>query len=191
MHDKVIQKFQLLRILLSGQRDEDEEANKKFVVDSIHKIIHEALGNHNEVFLNMFRNVLKEVMCSAPVDQTGPAYFNASQSANGIMAGTSKQPMEGEIQQAPNVDNTQQGHQPIVQSTQQLQLAKPTHQLQSSQMATFDTSAHIPLSAKKIASSVHQIAKDVDQAFFNAQRSPTQGIQSDYVPRLPYYFQRR
>jgi len=98
MHDKVIQKFQLLRVLLSGQRDEDEEANKKFVVDSIHKIIHEALGNHNEVFLNMFRNVLKEVMCGVPVDQTGPAYFNASQSANGIMAGTSKQPMEGEIQ---------------------------------------------------------------------------------------------
>ena len=111
-----------------------------------------------------------------PVDQTGPAYFNASQSANGIMAGTSKQPMEGEIQQAPNVDNTQQGHQPIVQSTQQLQLAQPTHQLQSSQMAALDTSARIPLSAKKIASSVHQIAKDVDQAFFNAQRSPPQGI---------------
>jgi hypothetical protein len=34
-----------------------------------------------------------------------------------------------------------------------------------------------------ISSSVHQIARNVDQAFFNAQGTSSQGTQSDYVPQ--------
>lgn len=81
--DKIIQKFPLPRILLAGQKDGEEEADMMFLTDIIHKIIHEALGNHNEVFLNTFRNIMKEVFYGAPIDQVGLVYFNIPPSSIG------------------------------------------------------------------------------------------------------------
>jgi tetraacyldisaccharide-1-P 4'-kinase len=90
MRDKVIQQFSLPRVLLSGQRDEDEDADKKFAMDAMHKIVREALTNHNTTFFNTFTNVMTEVMCGVPIQQTGPAYFNNTPSTTGTVAGTSK-----------------------------------------------------------------------------------------------------
>ena len=42
----------------------------------VHKTVHEAFTNHNQVLANRISNVMKEVFFGAPVDQVGPSYFN-------------------------------------------------------------------------------------------------------------------
>lgn len=45
-------------------------------MNMVYKSVHDAMRNHNETLINSFGNVMKEVFCGAPVDQTRPAYFN-------------------------------------------------------------------------------------------------------------------
>ena len=76
-HDnKVVQKYPLSRVLLHGQTDADEAKDRRFFIEAINKSVHDAILKHNEVFLNMFHNTMKEVFHGYPIDQVGLAYYN-------------------------------------------------------------------------------------------------------------------
>ena len=57
--NKVIQKFSLTRVLMHGQIDADEAKDMCFFVEAVNKSIHDAILNHNIVFLNTFHNTIK------------------------------------------------------------------------------------------------------------------------------------
>jgi hypothetical protein len=76
-HDnKIIQKYPLLRVLMLGQSDTDEDDDRRFFVEVVNKSIHGAMLNHNTTFLNTFHNTMKEVFLGYPFEQVRPAYFN-------------------------------------------------------------------------------------------------------------------
>ena len=66
----------LPRVLLHGQNDPNEEAEARIAAQMVHKTIHKALANYNQVLANTIGNVMKKVFFGAPVDQVGPSYFN-------------------------------------------------------------------------------------------------------------------
>ena len=45
-------------------------------MEVVNKSVHDAISNHNEVFLNTFHNTMKEVFHGFPVDQVVSAYYN-------------------------------------------------------------------------------------------------------------------
>ena len=47
-------------------------------MEAINKSVHDAISNHNEIFLNTFHNTMKEVFHGFPVDQVRSTYFNIS-----------------------------------------------------------------------------------------------------------------
>ena len=69
--NKVVQKYPLPRVLLHGQSDTDEAEDRRFFVEAINKSVHDAILNHNTVFLNTFHNTMKEVFHGYPIDQVG------------------------------------------------------------------------------------------------------------------------
>ena len=71
--DSIIQKTPLPSVLVHGQ---SEDVKARTTVHLVHKTVHEAFSNHNNVLANMIVNVIKEVFFGAPVDQVGPSYFN-------------------------------------------------------------------------------------------------------------------
>ena len=76
-HDNtIVQKYPLPRVLLHGQTDADETEDMRFFVEAVNKSVHDAISNHNEVFLNIFHNTMNEVFHGFLVDQVGPAYYN-------------------------------------------------------------------------------------------------------------------
>ena len=89
----IVQKYPLPRVLLHGQTDADEAKDGCFFVEAVNKSVYDAISNHNEVFLNTFHNIMKEVFHGYPIDQVGPAYYNiphpSTQGTN--QAGTSHQ----------------------------------------------------------------------------------------------------
>ena len=68
---------------MSGETDKEKQANKKALVDALHKIVHDAMANHNKIFMLTFSNIMMDVFTSFPVDQMGPAYFNLPSGGNG------------------------------------------------------------------------------------------------------------
>ena len=78
---------------MHGQSDTDEAEDRRFFIEAINKYVHDAILNHNTVFLNTFHNTMKEVFHGYPIDQVGPAYYNiphsSTQGTN--QAGTSHQ----------------------------------------------------------------------------------------------------
>ena len=72
----IVQKYPLPRVLLHGQTDADETKDRRFFIETINKSVHDAILNHNEIFLNTFHNTMKEVFHGFLVDQVGPAYYN-------------------------------------------------------------------------------------------------------------------
>ena len=78
---------------MDGQSDTDEADDRCFFVDVVNKSIHDAILDHNIVFLNTFHNTTKKVFHGYPIDQVGPAYYNiphpSTQGTN--QAGTSHQ----------------------------------------------------------------------------------------------------
>ena len=72
MHDSVVHKTPLLRVLPHGQSDLNKEAKARIATQMVHKTIHEAFMNHNQVLANTISDVMKEVFFGAPVDQVGP-----------------------------------------------------------------------------------------------------------------------
>ena len=89
----IIQKYPLLRVLLHGQTDADEGEDRRFFMEAMNKSVHDAILNHNTVFLNTFHNTMKEVFHGYPIDQVGSVYYNnqhlSTQGTN--QAGTSHQ----------------------------------------------------------------------------------------------------
>ena len=72
----IIQKYPLPRVLLRGQTDGDEVEDRRFFIEAVNKSVHDAMSNHNKVFLNTFHNTMKEVFYGFLVDQVGLAYYN-------------------------------------------------------------------------------------------------------------------
>jgi len=66
--NKVVQKYPLPRVLLHGQADADEVKDRHFFVEAVNKSVHDAILNHNAVFLNTFHNTMKEVFHGCPID---------------------------------------------------------------------------------------------------------------------------
>ena len=64
---------------MHGQTDADETKDRHFFTEAINKSVHDAISNHNEIFLNTFHNTMKEVFHGFPVDQVGPACYNNPQ----------------------------------------------------------------------------------------------------------------
>ena len=61
MHDSVIQKTPLPRVLLHGQSDPNEEAEARIATQMVHKTVHKAFTNQNQVLANTIGNIMKEV----------------------------------------------------------------------------------------------------------------------------------
>ena len=74
--NNVVQKYPLPRVLMHGQSDTDKVEDRHFFVEAISKSVHDAILNHNTVFLNTFHNTMKEVFHGYPIDQVGPVYYN-------------------------------------------------------------------------------------------------------------------
>ena len=72
----IIQKYLLPRILFQGQTNADEAKDRRFFMEAVNKSVHDAISNHNEVFLNTFHNTMKEVFHGFSIDQVGLAYYN-------------------------------------------------------------------------------------------------------------------
>jgi hypothetical protein len=72
----VIQKVPLPRVLLHGQSDIDEEQGRLIFMETVNKAVHNAMENHNTIFLTTFWNMINMVFKGSPIDQYGPAYFN-------------------------------------------------------------------------------------------------------------------
>ena len=89
----IVQKYPLPRVLLHGQIDADEAEDRRFFMEAINKSVHDAISNHNEIFLNTFHNTMKEVFHGFLVDQVGLAYYNIPHPSTQVtnQVGTSRQ----------------------------------------------------------------------------------------------------
>ena len=47
-----------------------------FFKEVVDKSVHDAISSHNEPFLDIFHNAMKEVFHGFPVGQVGPTYYN-------------------------------------------------------------------------------------------------------------------
>ena len=78
---------------MHGQSDTDEADDRRFFIDVVNKSVHDAMLNHNIVFMNTFHNTMREVFHGYPIYQVSPAYYNiphpSTQGTN--QAGTSHQ----------------------------------------------------------------------------------------------------
>ena len=74
--NKVVQKYPLPRVLLHGQSDTNEAEDRRFFVEAVNKYVHDAILNHNTIFLNTFHNTMKEVFHGYPINQVGPVHYN-------------------------------------------------------------------------------------------------------------------
>ena len=64
----IVQKYPLPRVMLHGQTDAYEAEDRCFFVEVVNKSVHDAMSNHNKVFLNTFHNTMKEVFHGFLVD---------------------------------------------------------------------------------------------------------------------------
>ena len=72
----IVQKFPLPRVLLHGQTDTIEAEDRRFFKEVVDKSIRDAISGHNEAFVDVFHNAMKEAIHGFPVGQGGPAYYN-------------------------------------------------------------------------------------------------------------------
>ena len=72
----IIQKFSLPRVLLHGQTDTTEDEDRRFFKEVVDKCVHDAISSHNEAFLDIFHNAMREAIHGFPVGQGGLAYYN-------------------------------------------------------------------------------------------------------------------
>ena len=72
----IVQKFPLPRVLLHGQTDTTEVEDKCFFKEVVDKSIRGAMSSHNEAFVDVFHNAMKEAIHEFLVGQGGPAYYN-------------------------------------------------------------------------------------------------------------------
>ena len=72
----IVQKFPLPRFLLHGQTDTTKAEDRRFFKEVIDKSVHDAISSHNEAFLDIFHNAMREAIHGFPVGQGGSAYYN-------------------------------------------------------------------------------------------------------------------
>ena len=72
----IVQKVTLLRVLLHRQTDTTEVEDMHFFKEVVDKSIHDAISSHNEAFVDVFHNALKEAINGFSVGQGGPVYYN-------------------------------------------------------------------------------------------------------------------
>ena len=72
----IVQKFPLPRVLLHGQTNTNEVQDRRFFKEVVDKSIRDAMSSHNEAFVDVFHNALKEAIHGFPVGQGGPTYYN-------------------------------------------------------------------------------------------------------------------
>ena len=58
----IVQKFLLPRVLLHGQTDTIEAEDMHFFKEVVNKSIRDAMSSHNEAFVDVFHNALKEAI---------------------------------------------------------------------------------------------------------------------------------
>ena len=64
---KVYLKVDFPKILLPGETVEGDEVDRRFLVDQIHKIVNEAITNHQSHFLKTLGNIMKAIFTSEPL----------------------------------------------------------------------------------------------------------------------------
>ena len=72
----IVQKFPLPRVLLHGQTDMTEAEDMRFFKEVVDKSIRDAMSSHNEAFVDVFHNAMKEAIHGFPGGQGGSAYYN-------------------------------------------------------------------------------------------------------------------
>ena len=72
----IVQKFPLPRVLLHGQTDTTEAEDRRFFKEVVDKSICDAISSHNEAFMDIFHNAMREAIHGFLVGQGGLAYYN-------------------------------------------------------------------------------------------------------------------
>ena len=72
----IVQKFPLPRVLLHGQTDTTEAEDRRFFKEVVDKSIRDAISSHNEAFVDIFHNAMREAIHGFLVGQGGSAYYN-------------------------------------------------------------------------------------------------------------------
>ena len=76
MTTQIVQKYPLPRVLLHGQTDAVEAKDRRFFMETINKSVRDAISSHNEAFMDIFHNAMREAIHGFLVGQGGPAYYN-------------------------------------------------------------------------------------------------------------------
>ena len=138
--------------------DTTEDEDMRFFKEVVDKSIRDAISSHNEDFLDIFHNAMREAIHGFPIGQGAPTYYNildsSTQRTNQV--GTSHQEValagNGDVQavqgsskqaQGTTMNQIQYNPRPLVQHVQQ-----PMGQGQN-QVINFGTSGHIPSLAQK------------------------------------------
>ena len=72
----IVQKFPLPRVLLHGQTDTTEDEDMRFFKEVIDRSVRDAISSHNEAFVDIFHNAMREAIHGFLVGQGGPTYYN-------------------------------------------------------------------------------------------------------------------
>ena len=72
----IVQKFPLPRVLLHRKIDTAEDEDRRFFTEVVDKSVHDAISSHNEAFLGIFHNAIREAIHGFSVGQGGLAYYN-------------------------------------------------------------------------------------------------------------------
>ena len=72
----IVQKFPLPRVLLHGQTGTTEAEYRRFFKEVVDKYVRDAISSHNEAFIDIFHNAIREAIHGFPVGQGGLAYYN-------------------------------------------------------------------------------------------------------------------
>ena len=72
----IVQKFSLPRVLLHGQTDTTKAEDRCFFKEVVDRSIRDAMSSHNEAFVDIFNNAMKEAIHGFPVGQGRPAYYD-------------------------------------------------------------------------------------------------------------------
>ena len=63
----IVKKFPLPRVLLHGQTDTTEDEGRRFFKEVVDKSVCDAISSHNEAFVDIFHNAMREAIHGFPV----------------------------------------------------------------------------------------------------------------------------
>ena len=72
----IVQKFLVPWVLLHGQTDTTGDEDRRFFKEVADKFVHDAISSHNETFIDIFHNAMREVIHGVLVGQGELAYYN-------------------------------------------------------------------------------------------------------------------